>query len=45
MFRKILNVDRELAKKFTPPTWFGKDVTNDKSYKMKNYWKRTRLDT
>ena len=34
----------EEAKNFNPPTWFGKDVTNDKSYKMKNYWKRTRLD-
>lgn len=34
----------KLAKNFNPPAWFGKDVTNDKSYKMKNYWKRTRKE-
>ena len=34
----------DLAKKFNPPTWFKEDVTNNKYYKMKNYWKRTRVD-
>ncbi|NME83321.1 CYTH domain-containing protein [Clostridium sp. SM-530-WT-3G] len=33
----------EEAKAFNPPDWFGEDVTEDYSYKMKNYWKRTRL--
>lgn len=33
----------EEAEKFISPKWFGKDVTDDLSYKMKNYWKRTRL--
>lgn len=28
---------------FNPPEWFGKEVTDDLNYKMKNYWKRTRL--
>ena len=27
---------------FTPPEWLGEEVTDDASYKMKNYWKRTR---
>lgn len=33
------------AQAFEPPIWFGKEVTYDASYKMKNYWKRTRRDT
>lgn len=33
----------EEARSFVPLDWFGKEVTEDKSYKMKNYWKRTRL--
>lgn len=32
----------EEARSFKSPEWFGQDVTEDKSYKMKNYWKRTR---
>lgn len=32
----------EEALNFKAPEWFGKDVTEDKSYKMKNYWRRTR---
>ena len=32
----------EAANAFVPPSWFGEDVTNDSSYKMKNYWARTR---
>lgn len=30
------------AKKFKAPEWFGRDVTDDPYFKMKNYWKRTR---
>ena len=33
----------EEALAFEPLDWFGKEVTYDNSYKMKNYWKRTRL--
>lgn len=32
----------EEAHAFTPPEWFGEEVTDDARYKMKNYWKRTR---
>jgi CYTH domain-containing protein len=32
------------ALQFQPPFWFGKEITNDPDYKMKNYWKRTRLN-
>ena len=32
----------EEALNFEAPEWFGLEVTNDDSYKMKNYWKRTR---
>lgn len=32
--------DEESAKNFKAPDWFGEEVTNDSSYKMKNYWKR-----
>ena len=31
------------ANNFVPPDWFGKEVTDDQSYKMVNYWVRTRL--
>lgn len=31
------------AKAFKAPVWFGKEVTYDSSYKMKNIWKKTRL--
>ena len=33
----------EEALAFEPLDWFGEEVTYDNSYKMKNYWKRTRL--
>ena len=33
----------EEALAFKPLDWFGEEVTYDSSYKMKNYWKRTRL--
>ncbi|ATO48549.1 hypothetical protein P4V86_03295 [Brevibacillus laterosporus] len=29
----------EEAEKFIPPSWFGKEVTEDKSYKAQNIWK------
>ena len=33
----------EDAMAFQVPDFFGKEVTFDNSYKMKNYWKKTRL--
>lgn len=33
----------EDAKVFAAPEWLGEEVTYDDAYKMKNYWKRTRL--
>ena len=33
----------EEARTFKEPEWLGKDVTYDENYKMKNFWKRTRL--
>lgn len=33
----------EEAKAFVAPDWFGEEVTYNPEYKMKNYWKRTRL--
>ena len=30
------------AKEFDPPTFFGREITFNEDYKMKNYWKRTR---
>ncbi len=33
----------EAAKAFVAPEWLGEEVTYDSNYKMKNYWKRTRL--
>ena len=32
----------EEAKNFQKPDFFGKEVTVEEDYKMKNYWKRTR---
>ena len=34
----------EEALAFKPLDYFGEEVTYDNSYKMKNYWKRTRLE-
>ena len=31
------------AEAFVPPEYLGKEVTYDNSWKMNNYWKRTRL--
>lgn len=33
----------EAAGAFVVPKWLGVEVTTDSRYKMKNYWKRTRL--
>lgn len=33
----------EEAESFTPSFEFEKEITDDPAYKMKNYWKRTRL--
>lgn len=30
----------EEANAFTPPEWFGEEITYDDNYKMKNYWDR-----
>ena len=30
------------AKAFEVPAYFGEEITYNKEYKMKNYWKRTR---
>ena len=31
------------AKAFIPPSYLGEEITYNEAYKMKNYWKRTRL--
>ena len=31
------------AKDFVVPSYFGREITFNEDYKMKNYWKRTRL--
>ncbi len=33
----------EQAYAFVPPSYFGKEVTEDSSYSMNHYWQRTRL--
>ena len=33
---------RDEADKFQPLAWFGREITYDKQYKMKNYWRITR---
>ena len=33
----------EDAKDFIVPNYFGREITFNEDYKMKNYWKRTRL--
>ena len=42
-YGEIEFASEEGALAFEPLDWFGKEVTYDNSYKMKNYWKRTRL--
>lgn len=36
--------NEEEAYAFSPKPWFGREITDDSSCKMKNYWKRTRLE-
>ena len=43
-YGEIEFASEEGALAFEPLDWFGKEVTYDNSYKMKNYWKRTRLE-
>ncbi|MGL4664797.1 MAG: CYTH domain-containing protein, partial [Clostridium butyricum] len=33
----------EDAISFTPPKWFGQEVTDDPQYKMSNFWQKTRI--
>ncbi len=35
----------EAAAAFTPPEWFGEETTEQQGFRMKSYWKKTRLDT
>lgn len=42
MYAEVEFPSVEAAKNFTLLPNFTKDVTDDSSYKMKNYWKRTR---
>lgn len=42
MYAEIEFPSEEEAEHFVMPSWFIKDITYDKSFKMKNYWKRTR---
>lgn len=44
MYAEIEFPSIQQAKSFIMPPWFIKDITNDSSYKMKNYWKSTRGD-
>lgn len=41
-YGEIEFASEEEALAFEPLDWFGEEVTYDNSYKMKNYWKRTR---
>ena len=34
----------EDAKNFVAPEWFGREITYEPQYKMKNYWQATRLN-
>lgn len=42
-YGEIEFASEEEANHFAPPEWLGVEVTHDSRYKMKNYWKRTRL--
>lgn len=42
-YGEIEFASEEAAQAFVAPKWLGEDVTTDSRYKMKNYWKRTRL--
>ena len=34
----------EEANVFTPPAWFGEETTQQQTYRMKTYWRDTRLN-
>ena len=34
----------EEAHTFVPPTWFGEETTQQQTYRMKTYWRDTRLN-
>lgn len=42
-YGEIEFVSEEDAHSFEAPTWLGEEVTYNENYKMKNFWKRTRL--
>lgn len=44
MYAEVEFPSVQAAEDFEPLPCFTADVTNDSSYKMKNFWKRTRLD-
>ena len=43
MYAEIEFESEEEALAFEKPAFLGEEVTHDDTYKMKNYWKRTRL--
>ena len=43
MYGEIEFDSEEESRNFQVPSWFGKEVTYDNSYRMCNYWERTRL--
>lgn len=45
MYTEVEFKDEDSANAFIPPSWFGEEITYAKQYKMKNYWKRTRINT
>lgn len=44
MYAEIEFLSEEQAKAFSAPHFLGKEITYDKEMKMKNYWRRTRLE-
>ena len=45
MYAEVEFPSVQAAENFEPLPCFTADVTKDSSYKMKNFWKRTRLST
>jgi len=44
MYAEVEFPSVEAANAFIPPEYLGKEVTHDNSWKMNNYWKRTRIE-
>ena len=44
IYAEIEFASEEAAKGFVKPDFLCEEVTNDNYYKMKNYWRRTRLE-